>query len=186
MDFIRIILFAQVFVAFFVSGGVFFKSRKLRSLTLALLIALVGFHILLFLYGSGELAYLHPEFKSWFYYEVAFLFGPLVFIHLQCLFFNKKTLRLIDLLHVLPLVIFWFGYGDVLLMEGTVRSQYISDHFYSRTMLWNYILAFQMMLYAVVVPYYYMQSEACYRQNGFITQCFWYLPMWHRRCSFPT
>jgi len=149
LNIIRYILFAQVFVAFFVAGGVFFKSRQLRSLTLSLLIALVGFHILLFLFGSGELVNLHPEFKSWFYYEVAFLFGPLVFIHLQCLISDKKKLQWLDLLHLLPIVVFWMGYGDVLLMEGTVRGEYINEHFITRTMFWNYLLAFQMMVYAI-------------------------------------
>lgn len=160
MDFIRYILFAQVFVAFFVAGGVFFKSRELRSLTLSLLIALVGFHILLFLFGSGELVNLHPEFKSWFYYEVAFLFGPLVFIHLQCLISNKKKLRWLDLLHLLPIVIFWIGYGDVLLMEGNNRSQYIYNHFFERTMFWNYFLALQIMVYAISCALYlYFNSK---------------------------
>lgn len=149
MHFIRYLLFAQVFVAFFVAGGVFFKSKHLRSVTLSLLIALVGFHILLFLFGSGELVNLYPDFKSWFYFEVAFLFGPLVFIHLQCLVFNKTKLHRLDVLHLLPIVVFWFGYGDVLLMEGNSRSEYINDNFYSRTMFWNYLLAFQMVLYAI-------------------------------------
>lgn len=150
MEIIRYLLFAEVFLAFFVAGGVFFKERNLRTTTLALLIALVGFHILLFLYGSGDLAHLYPQFKSWFYYEVAFLFGPFLFIHLQCLIQNKKRLQFIDALHLLPILIFWFGYGDVLLMEGKQRSQYIYEHFIDRTMFWNYLLAFQMMLYAIV------------------------------------
>lgn len=149
LDSVRYILFVQVFVAFFVAGGIFFKSRELRSLTLSLLIMLVGFHILLFLFGSGELVNLHPEFKSWFYYEVAFLFGPLVFIHLQCLVSEKKKLRRIDLWHLTPIIAFWIGYGDVLIMEGTVRVQYVADHFLSRTMFWNYVLAGQMMIYAI-------------------------------------
>tara|TARA_R110002049_G_scaffold261326_1_gene437417 strand:- start:6829 stop:7887 length:1059 start_codon:yes stop_codon:yes gene_type:complete len=146
---VRYILFAQVFVAFFVAGGVFFKTRQLRNVTLSLLIALVGFHIVLFLFGSGALVTLYPEFKSWFYFEVALLFGPLVFIHLQCLIFNKSKLKALDYLHLFPILIFWMGYGDVLLMEGTARAQYINEHFYSRTMIWNYLLAFQMMVYAI-------------------------------------
>ena len=68
---------------------------------------------------------------------------------MQCLILNKKQLRLIDLLHVLPILIFWLGYGDVLLMEGNIRSAYINAHFLTRTMFWNYLLAFQMMLYAI-------------------------------------
>ncbi|WP_179005345.1 helix-turn-helix domain-containing protein [Winogradskyella forsetii] len=149
MEIVRYILFAQVFVAFFVAGGLFFKSRQLRNITLSLLIALVGFHILLFLFGSGELVNLHPEFKSWFYYEIAFLFGPLVFIHLQCLILNKKKLQTLDILHGIPIIVFWIGYGDVLLMEGHLRAQYIDENFLTRTMFWNYLLALQMMVYAI-------------------------------------
>ncbi|WP_400080802.1 helix-turn-helix domain-containing protein [Winogradskyella sp. R77965] len=149
MEIIRYILFTQVFIAFFVAGGVFFKSRHLRSTTLSLLIALVGFHILLFLYGSGSLAFLHPEFRSWFYFEVAFLFGPLLFIHLQCVIYNKKKLKVIDILHLIPILIFWIGYGDVLLMDGKLRGEYINENFINRTMLWNYFLAFQMVIYAL-------------------------------------
>jgi AraC-like DNA-binding protein len=149
LEIIRYLLFVEVFLAFFVAGGVFFKERNLRTTTVALLIALVGFHILLFLYGSSDLAYSYPQFKSWFYYEVAFLFGPLLFIHLQCLILDKKRLQFIDVLHLLSILIFWFGYGDVLLMEGKQRSQYILEHFMDRTMFWNYLLAFQMMLYAI-------------------------------------
>lgn len=117
---------------------------------MSLLIALVGFHILLFLYGSGSLSLLYPKFRSWFYYEVAMLFGPLLFVHLQCLVFNKKRLKLIDTLHLLPIIIFWIGYGDVLLMEGKVRNEYIYENFINRTMKWNYFLAFQMVIYAIV------------------------------------
>lgn len=149
MEIVRYILFAQVFVAFFVAGGLFFKSRQLRNITLSLLIALVGFHILLFLFGSGELVNLHPEFKSWFYYEIAFLFGPLVFIHLQCLILNKKKLQTLDVLHGIPIIVFWIGYGDVLLMEGHLRAQYIDENFLTRTMFWNYLLALQMLVYAI-------------------------------------
>ncbi|NRD24832.1 helix-turn-helix domain-containing protein [Winogradskyella litoriviva] len=149
MDIVRYILFAQVFVAFFVAGGVFFKTKNLRSLTLSLLIALVGFHIVLFLFGSGKLVNVYPQFRSWFYYEIAFLFGPLVFVHLQCLIVNKKKIRILDVLHLIPIVVFWLGYGDVLLMEGNVRSAYIEANFLSRTMFWNYVLAFQTLLYAV-------------------------------------
>ena len=149
LDIIRYLLFVQVFVAFFVSGGIFFKSRNLKSTTLSLLIALVGLHILLFLFGSGQLTLLYPQFKSWFYYEIAFLFGPLLFVHLQCLIQDKKQLKLGDTLHLLPIVIFWFGYGDVLLMEGKERADYINENFINRTMLWNYFLAFQMVLYAI-------------------------------------
>lgn len=149
MDIIRYILFAQVFVAFFVAGGVFFKERNLRNTTLSLLIAMVGFHILLFLYGSGELGMLYPQFRSWFYYEIAMLFGPLLFIHLQCILLDKIKLQFIDTLHLIPLVIFWIGYGDVLLMEGQERNQYILENFVNRTMVWNYFLAFQMGIYAI-------------------------------------
>ncbi|WP_299125401.1 helix-turn-helix domain-containing protein [uncultured Winogradskyella sp.] len=149
MEIIRYILFTQVFIAFFVAGGVFFKARTLRITTLSLLIALVGFHILLFLYGSGSLSLLYPEFRSWFYYEVAFLFGPLLFVHLQCLIQNKQKLRFIDALHLLPILIFWIGYGDVLLMEGKLRGEYINENFINRTMLWNYFLVFQMVIYAI-------------------------------------
>lgn len=149
MDIIRYILFAQIFIAFFVAGGVFFKERSLRNTTLSLLISLVGFHILLFLYGSGELAMLYPQFRSWFYFEIAFLFGPLLFVHLQCITQDKKKLQLIDALHVLPLIVFWIGYGDVLVMEAQERNRYILENFSNRTMVWNYFLAFQMIVYAV-------------------------------------
>lgn len=86
---------------------------------------------------------------DWFYFEVAFLFGPLVYIHLQCLILDKKKLKQIDLIHLLPIIVFWIGYGDVLLMEGNVRAQYVYENFNSRTMTWNYLLAFQMLVYAL-------------------------------------
>lgn len=149
MDIIRYILFAQVFIAFFVAGGVFFKERNLRNTTLSLLIALVGFHILLFLYGSSEIGMLYPQFRSWFYYEVAMLFGPLLFVHLQCVFQDKKKLFLVDALHLIPIVVFWIGYGDVLLMESQLRNEYILENFVNRTMRWNYFLAIQMGVYAI-------------------------------------
>ncbi len=150
MDIVRYILLAQVFLAFFVAGGVFFKNKSLRNTTLALLIALVGFHIFLFLYGSGQIGALYPAFRSWFYYEVAFLFGPLVFIHMQSVMHNEKKLVLLDLLHLLPVFIFWIGYGDVLFINSEVRGQYIRDNFLNRTMIWNYFLAVQMLFYAIL------------------------------------
>ena len=150
MDITRYILFSQVFVAFFIAGGVFFKERNLRNTTLSLLISLMGFHILLFLYGSGYLGQLYPQFRSWFYYEVALLFGPLLFIHLQSLVKNKEQLKPVDIIHVIPIIIFWIGYGDVLLMDGEMRHQYIKDNFINRTMIWNYMLALQMIVYAIM------------------------------------
>jgi len=149
LDIIRYILFAQVFIAFFVAGGVFFKERNLRNTTLSLLIALVGFHILLFLYGSGDLGLLYPKFRGWFYYEVAFLFGPLLIIHLQSVIRDKNKLHFMDVLHLLPIVVYWIGYGDVLLMDSNIRNQYINDNFLNRTMTWNYLLAFQMVIYTL-------------------------------------
>ncbi|WP_299102621.1 helix-turn-helix domain-containing protein [uncultured Winogradskyella sp.] len=149
MEIVRYILLTQVFAAFFVAGGVFFKNRQLRNNTLSLLIALVGFHILIFLYGSSRLGMLYTDLIDWFYFEVAFLFGPLVFIHLQCLILNKQKLRPTDALHLLPILVYWIGYGDVLLMDGDTRIKYVREHFYSRTMIWNYLLAFQMLVYAI-------------------------------------
>lgn len=154
MDVIRYILFAQVFIAFFVAGGVFFKARNLRNTTLSLLIALAGFHILLFLYGSGNLGNMYPQFTGWFYHEVAMLFGPLLFIHLQCLIEKKVKIILVDVLHILPIIAFWIGYGDVLLMDVNTRGDYITSNFLTRTMTWNYILAFQMMIYAFGCSFY--------------------------------
>ncbi|NRD21077.1 helix-turn-helix domain-containing protein [Winogradskyella eckloniae] len=153
-------MLTQVFVAFFVAGGIFFKKRQLRHISLSALIALVGFHILIFLYGSSQLVSIYTEFVDWFYFEVAFLFGPLVFIHLQCLVFDKKRLKGIDFLHLLPIVVFWIGYGDVLLMEGTVRAQYVYENFNSRTMVWNYLLALQMMLYAIGCSIFLFKNKA--------------------------
>ncbi|WP_146221532.1 helix-turn-helix domain-containing protein [Winogradskyella epiphytica] len=52
-------------------------------------------------------------------------------------------------MHLAPIVIFWIGYGDVLMMEGRIRSQYVIEHFYDRTMTWNYFLAVVMMVYSL-------------------------------------
>lgn len=109
----------------------------------------MGIHILLFLYGSGGLVALYPEFQSWFYYEVAFIIGPVFFIHLQSVLYNKQRIIWWDTLHMLPIFLFWFNYHDVLFMAPVIRDSYIIDNFMNRTMVWNYGLAFQMILYGV-------------------------------------
>ena len=116
---------------------------------MASLLILMGIHILLFLYGSGGLAALYPEFQSWFYYEVAFIIGPVFFIHLQSVLYRKQILNWWDALHLVPIVVFWIEYHDVLLMDTAIRDNYIAENFMNRTMVWNYCLAFQMTLYGI-------------------------------------
>ncbi len=150
MEVIRFIIFFHALLAFFVAGGLFFRESNLKSVTIGILMALFGAHMLLFLYGSGSLVRIFPEYSSWFYYEIGLLFGPVLFLHLQAIIFHKNRIGWKDLLHLLPILIFWLGYGDVLLMPGELRRAYVREHFLSRTMTWNYLLAIQLLIYALL------------------------------------
>lgn len=150
MELVRYIILIEALFAFIVAGGLFFREFSLKSTTIAILMAMFGVHMLIFLYGSGAMVHVYPQFSGWIYYELGFLFGPVLFVHLQALIFNKKRLRWYDLLHLSPIIFFWIGYGDVLLMPGADRRIYVIENFLTRTMTWNYILAIQLSLYAIL------------------------------------
>lgn len=117
-----------------------------------------GIHIGIFLYGTSKLQFIYPQFTSWFYYEIAFLFGPLLFVHLQSVLRQKTKLHWRDAFHMIPILLLWLGYGDVLLLPGDERRAYIDTHFLDRTMVWNYLLAFQMLAYAIALSWLLVKS----------------------------
>ncbi|MEP2935317.1 MAG: helix-turn-helix domain-containing protein [Gilvibacter sp.] len=120
---------------------------------LSLLTLLFGVHIFLFLYGTSSLEVIYPRFSGWFYFEVSFLFGPLLFVYFECLLFDKQKLAWRDALHLIPIIVYWVFYADVLLLEGVSRLEYVYQNFNTRTMIWNYSLAGQLCLYGIVLLY---------------------------------
>jgi AraC-like DNA-binding protein len=149
MEWIRYFILVEALLAIFIAGGLFFKEVNLKSSTIALLMAMFGIHMMIFVYGSGELAFLYPQFNGWFYFEIGFLFGPVLFVHLQAFILNKRHLKWYDLLHLLPVLVYWFFYGDVLFIPSEERLTYIDANFLNRTMTWNYTLAVQMCVYGI-------------------------------------
>ncbi len=149
MEWIRYFIFLEALLAMFLAGGLFFKVANLKSRTISLLMAMFGVHMLIFVYGSSELANIYPVFEGWFYFEIGFLFGPVLFIHLQSFLLDKRKLKWHDLLHLLPIVVYWLFYGDVLFMPSEERLAYIHANFLTRTMTWNYTLAIQMCAYGL-------------------------------------
>lgn len=149
MEIIRYLILVQALIAFFVAGGISVRSRSLKSSALSLLVAMFGFHIFVFIYGTSDLLFLYPEFSGWFYFEISFLFGPLLIIYLRAVSTLKTKLNWWDGLHLLPVILYWIFYNDVLFMEPIARMQYIDANFDRRVMPWNYLLAAQMLIYGL-------------------------------------
>ena len=151
MNWIWYVLLIQAFLAFFVAGGLYYRqTTSLKNRSISVLMLLFGVHILIYIAGATGFTSQYPRFYLWFYFEVALLLGPLLFLHLQAMLFGKEHLRWMDALHLLPIVVYWIGFGDVLLLPGAERVAYNELHFLDRTMLWNYLLASQMTLYLVL------------------------------------
>ncbi|AVI51752.1 AraC family transcriptional regulator [Pukyongia salina] len=168
MEWIRYFIFLEALIAMFLAGGLFFKEANLKSRTISLLMAMFGVHMLIFVYGSSELTNLYPVFKSWFYYEIGFLFGPVLFIHLQAFLSGKDKLKWHDLLHLLPIVAYWLFYGDVLFIPSEERVAYVQANFLTRTMTWNYTLAIQMCVYGLANLVLVVKSRHSIEKRKFI------------------
>ncbi len=166
VEFIRYIILIQALLSFFVAGGLFFRDSGLKSATVAFLTLIFGCHMLLFLYGSGGLVDQYPQFVILFYFEVGFLFGPFLYVHLETIFIDKKRLRWMDLLHLLPIVLFWVFFGDILFLPGQERAQYIYDNFWTVTMIWNYTLAGQLFVYAIASILFVLKNKSKVPRNN--------------------
>ncbi|MAT90352.1 MAG: hypothetical protein CMC35_06625 [Flavobacteriaceae bacterium] len=147
MNWIWYVLLLQALLAFFVAGGLYYRHSSFKNRSVSMLMLLFGCHILIYIAGATGFTTLFPSFYLWFYFEVALLLGPMLFLHLQTMLYGKEKLMWYDAFHLVPVVVYWIGFGDVLVLPGAERVTYNELHFLDRTMLWNYLLAAQMTIY---------------------------------------
>lgn len=165
MSTLRFILLGYAFTGLFVAGGVFFKKGGIANFMLACFIVLLSFEVFNFLYGTSVLVNLYPQFVSVYYFPVGFAYGPLLFIHFKALIHKEKSLRPMEALHFLPILIAFIEIWDILLLPGLERLTYYEIHFLDRIMPYNYIRAGHQLLYGVALVWVYVARQHLLNQK---------------------
>ena len=129
MNWIWYVLLLQALLAFFVAGGLYYRHSSFKNRSVSMLMLLFGCHILIYIAGATGFTTLFPSFYLWFYFEVALLLGPMLFLHLQTMLYGKEKLMWYDAFHLVPVVVYWIGFGDVLVLPGAERVTYNELHF---------------------------------------------------------
>ena len=71
MNWIWYVLLLQALLAFFVSGGLYYRHSSFKNRSVSILMLLFGCHILIYIAGATGFTTLYPSFYLWFYFEVA-------------------------------------------------------------------------------------------------------------------
>ncbi|WP_074405849.1 helix-turn-helix domain-containing protein [Aquimarina megaterium] len=166
MTIIRYFLLIQALTILFISGGVFFKySKNLKSWTIGLFSGIFGLEILVFLYGTSKLSIVYPQFLGWFYFDMGFLYGPLLWFHFQSFIYNKNRYSKIDGLHFIAFIIIYILIIDILILPNEERIQYMRERFLDQIMPINYARAIHQLLYAIAVIYISIKNRAKLSSN---------------------
>ncbi|WP_106792446.1 AraC family transcriptional regulator [Aquimarina sp. Aq78] len=166
MSIIRYFLLIQSLTILFISGGIFFKySKSLKSWTIALFSGIFGLEILVFLYGTSKLSIVYPQFLGWFYFDMGFLYGPLLWFHFQSFIYNKNKYSKIDGLHFIAFIIIYILIIDILMLPSEERLQYMRERFLDQIMPINYTRAIHQLLYAIAIIYITIKNRAKLSSN---------------------
>lgn len=163
MSLLRLILLTQAGLAIFVAGGLFFKYNEIKSRSIAFFVFLCGFEIGVYLYGTSEVIFLYPQFVSFFYFPIGFMYGPLLLLHILCVqevTFNKRKFWL----HFIPVLVIVILMSDIYAMSGLDRIAYIQENFINRIMPYNYTRAIHILGYGIVCG---MLVNKHYYNDGF-------------------
>lgn len=150
---IYLLLVIQALLTIFLSGGVAFSEKNLKSITLGVFMLLFGIEILYFVFGTTIIQELFPQLTLRYYFSVGLLYGPILFIHFQSYLFEKKKLNLIDVLHLLPLLVVNIIAFKVLMLPTEERVLFASSeyNFNHKIMPFNYLRAIHQLIYAFIL-----------------------------------
>jgi AraC-like DNA-binding protein len=151
MTILRYILLAYSILAIFIAGGLFFKRNSLANWTISFFVLLFGVEISVFLYSTSRLVEFFPDLYGLFYFPMGFLYGPLIWLHLQTIIRPGYSLRLRDGLHFLPFLLLLVWMWDILSLPAVARIEYSKLHFYDRMMPLNYARAIHQAIYALIL-----------------------------------
>lgn len=161
MTFLKTILLIYAAVALFVSGGLFFQHRQYAYRLLALFVLLLGWEMVYFVYCTSELLQLSSAFYGRFYFEAGFLYGPILWFHLQFFLNRKKRFNFIDAWHLLPFLLAFVYYFDITILPDPERLLYTREHFSDRIMPLNYARALHQLIYgAAIVAFVYRRQAS--------------------------
>ena len=154
MTVLKIILIAYAFVAVFVSGGLFFQHRQYTFRLLSVFTLLLGWEMLYFVYCTSPLLEISTSLYGRFYFESGFLYGPVLWFHLQFFLNQKKQFSRADVWHLLPFFLAFLYYFDIAILPDAERLHYTRDHFYDRIMPLNYARALHQLIYGAFLIHF--------------------------------
>jgi len=154
MTLLRFLLLGYALITIFIAGGLFFKKAGHSYTLLSVFGLLFGLEMLRFLYGTSTvLVNAYPEFVGYYYFEVGFLYGPVLWFHFRFFINPDRSWRWTDALHLLPAIAVFVLLSDVFLMPPLERIAYLKANFLNRTMLYNYARSWHIMLYGAAIVY---------------------------------
>lgn len=164
MEMLRYFIFFYCILGFFVAGGLFFKNRNLSTISLSFFIVLFTLEMLSFLYETSEVLFLFPQYFL-IDFPICLLFGPMLWLHYKYTRKPKKTFSKIDLLHLIPFVLFIvFLLAPLFKLEGLERIQFARNNFLDQIMPLNYVRTTHVTLYGLVLLVLIIKYKA-YKEN---------------------
>lgn len=148
---LKVILFGYALLAIFVAGGLFFQKKNLPYRLLSAFVLILGLEMIEFLYSTSAIRDLYPQFFGRFYFPVGFLYGPLLWFHLQFSVGNKERFFWRDAWHLFPLFLVGIYFADIFILPGQERIEYMRIHFSDRIMPLNYARALSQLVYGVLM-----------------------------------
>ncbi len=159
MEVLRYILAIYILVGFTVAGGLFFIKRPKLNVFLAVFILLFSLDDLYFLYESGELLHIFPQFHL-INYPITLVFGPVIYFHLRSLATPmESTIRRL-LLHLLPFLALLLFTIFLFNMEPFDRVRFMGGtYYYTIARPINYFKVAHLLAYGVLMILFIRKKE---------------------------
>ncbi len=158
----NLFLFLLALITIFIAGGLYFKSRGLKNVTIALFTLLFGLEILYFVSGTTDIVAVFPFIRGRFYFSIGFLYGPILLFHFQSIVNGRQKLTPKDYIHFVPLLVLNIYMMDIVIMDSAERFAYFrnADNFFNRILYLNYARSIHQIIYAIIILLLYNSNKS--------------------------
>ena len=155
----RWVLLLYALLCFLVAGGLIFGKSIHSTVLLGIFTLLFGIEIADFLYGTSQLKLIYPQFFGYYYMLSGLLYGPLLLWQFRLNLQPKFRFSAREFFHFIPIVVVAGYMWHMFAMPGPERIAYIKANFTEVIMPANYVRAFHILSYGVVLVIYFYQKR---------------------------
>lgn len=166
MEVLRYFIGLYCFIGVFIAGGLFFKNRRGANLTISAFILFFTLELIDFLYTTSNVVLIYPEYFL-FIYPICFLFGPALWLHFQFVINPARKWKLLDLLHLIPFVLFVvFAMLPLYSLTGDERLAFTRENFMNHMMPLNYLRTSHVAFYGLAMIYILVRKKLFFENKS--------------------